>query len=75
MLIGELALAVGRSVETIKRWEALGFLSAHRDERNRRIFDEDSVERCRELARLALRAQLEQRPLEQLVAELPEQLA
>jgi len=74
VFVAELARRVDRTPETIKRWVAEGVLTCARDERNRRVFDEGHVARCRELARLSVAAQIQNRKLSELVEELPEQL-
>ena len=74
MLVSELAKRVNRSPDTIKRWVDEGLLACDRDERNRRQFSEDSVERCLILARLSVAAQLQNRKLAEVAAEMPEQL-
>ena len=75
MLVSELARRVGRSTETIKRWADEGLLDCERDERNRRVFHEEDVERAHELARLSVTAQLRNRKLGEIVKELPQQLS
>ncbi len=74
MLVSELAKRVNRSPDTIKRWVDEGLLDCDRDERNRRQFSEESVERCLILARLSVAAQLQNRKLAEIAAEMPEQL-
>lgn len=74
VLVSELARRVGRSAETIKRWADEGLLECDRDERNRRIFGEEHVERAQELARLSVTAQVRNRKLSEIVEELPQQL-
>jgi len=74
MFVNEVAKRVGRHTDTIKRWADEGLLECERDERNRRIFREEDVERCRELARLSVRAQMENRKLADLAEQLPKQL-
>jgi DNA-binding transcriptional MerR regulator len=74
VLVSELAKRVNRSPDTIKRWVDEGLLVCDRDERNRRQFAEVSVERCLILARLSVVAQLQNRKLAAIAAELPEQL-
>jgi excisionase family DNA binding protein len=74
VLVSELAKRVNRSPDTIKRWVDDGLLECYRDERNRRQFSEQSVDRCLVLTRLSVAAQLQNRKLAELVAEMPEQL-
>jgi len=75
VFVTELARSVNRTPETIKRWIATGLLDCERDEHNRRVFHEEHVERCHELARLGVKAQIEQRRLSDLVAAEPKQLS
>ncbi len=75
MRIGEVAGRIGRSVETIKRWEELGLLFPRRDERGQRRFDPETVERCIELAALGMEAQRRSQPLHELASALPVQLS
>jgi MerR HTH family regulatory protein len=74
VLVNELARRVNRSPDTIKRWVEEGLLECWRDERNRRQFSEASVDRGLDLARLSVAAQLQNKKLRELVAEIPEQL-
>jgi DNA-binding transcriptional MerR regulator len=74
VFVAELARRVGRTPETIKRWVTKGLLDCERDEHNRRVFGEKHVERCQELAKLGVKAQVEQRPLTDIAAEQPIQL-
>jgi DNA-binding transcriptional MerR regulator len=75
VLVGELARRVGRSSDTIKRWLEEGLLDCERDDRNRRVFADRHVERCLELARLSVSAQVQNKKLSELANELPRQLA
>jgi DNA-binding transcriptional MerR regulator len=75
VLIGELARRVGRSPDTIKRWLDQGLLNCERDERNRRIFTELDVERCSDLIRLSIAAQVQNKKLAELADNLPVQLS
>jgi DNA-binding transcriptional MerR regulator len=75
VFVAELARRVGRTPETIKRWITKGLLECERDEHNRRVFGEKHVERCQELAKLGVQAQVEQRPLTTVAAEQPVQLS
>jgi DNA-binding transcriptional MerR regulator len=72
--VSELAKRVGRTPETIKRWADEGLLDCDRDDRNRRVFREEHVEVCRQLARLSVTAQIQNRKLSEIVEELPRQL-
>lgn len=74
VLVSELARLVNRSPDTIKRWVEIGLVECERDERNRRQFSHESVARCLALARLSVAAQLQNRKLEDLAGEMPEQL-
>jgi hypothetical protein len=75
MRVGELAKRVGRSVDTIKRWEEEGLLSCDRDRRGCRSYDESHVEACRRLADLGLLAQRRSEKLAILAAAEPVQLS
>ncbi len=75
MQVGELARRVGRSVDTIKRWEEERLLSCARDRRGRRIYDESHVELCLRLADLGLLAQRRSEKLSTLAAAEPVQLS
>ncbi len=69
MSIGELAQLIGRSVDTIKRWEKAGLLTAERDRLGRRRFNQQQVERCAELSKLSLEAQRTSTSLSQLASD------
>ena len=47
LTLGEAAKAIGVSVDTLRRWDRLGRLSTHRDERNRRLVSAEEVARLR----------------------------
>ena len=47
MTAGEAAVALGVSVDTVRRWDKLGLLHCTRDTRGRRLFDVDEVERIK----------------------------
>ena len=66
MSVGELARLIGRSVDTIKRWEKIGLLTADRDNLGRRRFNSQQIERGVELGKLALEAQRTSTSLTQL---------
>lgn len=70
MSVGELARTIGRSIDTIKRWERLGLLSAHRDRLGRRRYEQPQIDRCVELSELALEAQRRSMKLKDLVAAI-----
>ena len=74
VLVSELAKRIGRTPETIKRWADQGFIPCERDDRNRRIFREEHVGLCREIARLSISAQTQNRKLSELVELIPVQL-
>jgi DNA-binding transcriptional MerR regulator len=67
MLIGELCRRIGRSADSVKRWEEQGLLSPGRDARGRRIYSEADVEACAHLAHLAFIAQVRNTKLRNLV--------
>ena len=69
MSIGELARRVGRSVDTLKRWELHGLLVPVRDELGRRHYQFSDIERCRELSVLAVEAQRKSVKLAALAAD------
>jgi len=75
MQVGELAKRVGRSVDTIKRWEEGRLLSCPRDSRGRRSYDETHVELCLRLADLGVLAQQRSAKLTTLATAEPEQLS
>ncbi|TAM88048.1 MerR family transcriptional regulator [bacterium] len=75
MRIGELARAVGRSVDTIKRWEDQGLLMCPRDVRGRRVYNQAHVELCLRLADLSLLAQRRSERLKALADREPCQLS
>ena len=74
MLVAELARRVGRSVDTIKRWEGQGLLAPRRDDRDRRTYTEADVALCLELARLGIAARRKSQKLSVLAAMAPRQL-
>ena len=74
MLVGELARLVGRSVDTVKRWEAEGLLTCDRDDRGRRCYDASHVEVCQRLANLGVLAQFRSEKLRALADREPVQL-
>ncbi len=74
-MIGELIKHVGRSADTIKRWEQLGLLMPERDARGHRRYAEADVERCRRLAELGFIAQVRNKKLVSLALPDSGQLA
>lgn len=74
MLIGEFCRRVGRSPDTIKRWEDLGLLPVARDARGRRLYSESDLLRAHQLAQLGLLAQTQSRKISALAKEAPQQL-
>jgi len=74
VLVAELAKRIGRSVDTIKRWEEQGLLTPQRDDRDRRVYREEDVALCLELARLGISARRQSRKLSLLAAAAPQQL-
>ena len=69
MSVGELARLIGRSVDTIKRWEKTGLLTAERDGLGRRRFNAQQVERCFELGKLSIEAQRTSTSLTRLASD------
>lgn len=43
--LGDAAAAIGVSVDTLRRWDRVGKLTTHRDERNRRLVSAAEVQR------------------------------
>jgi DNA-binding transcriptional MerR regulator len=74
VLVAELSKRVGRSVDTIKRWEEQGLLQPARDDRDRRVYREEDVEVCLDLAKLGIAARRRSQKLSLLVAAAPKQL-
>lgn len=69
MQISELARLVGRSVDTLKRWEQQGLLVPQRDNIGRRRYDLSDIDRCHELGTLAVEAQRKSIKLSVLAAD------
>ena len=74
VLVGEIARKVGRTPETIRRWLDQGLLKCDRDALNRRVFNDEHVQRCLDLARLSVTAQLQNRKMREIAPEYPQQL-
>jgi DNA-binding transcriptional MerR regulator len=55
--IGAVSQLIGRSPDTLRRWEKDGLVLPGRDRYGRRRYSAEDVERCRELARLSPQAQ------------------
>ena len=75
MQVGELAKRVGRSVDTLRRWEDEKLLSCDRDNRGRRVYNETHVELCLRLADLGVLAQRRSEKLTSLSKNVPTQLS
>lgn len=75
MRISDVAKKIGRSVDTLKRWEAEGLIQPARDERGQRRFEDDDVAVCKRLADLAILAQQDSVKLSLLAHQIPEQLS
>ncbi len=75
VLIAQLARRVGRSTDTIKRWEEQGLLTCSRDSLGRRVYDEGHVQTCSRLANLAILAQRRSEKLSTLADREPQQLS
>ena len=74
MGIGAVSELIGRSPDTLRRWEKDGLLLPQRDGRGRRRYTQQDIERCFELARLSRDAQYRSQKLRSVVDERPEQL-
>lgn len=74
MFIAQFAKRVGRSVDTIKRWEGEGLLQPARDDLDRRVYNEQHVSLCLEIAKLGLAAKRHSKKLKYLVETMPTQL-
>jgi DNA-binding transcriptional MerR regulator len=57
MGIGAVSKAIGRSPDTLRRWEREGLIAPQRDGRGHRVYSVEDLERAYQLARMALRAQ------------------
>jgi hypothetical protein len=67
--------AIGRSPDTLRRWEREGLVVPQRDGRGHRIYSADDLERCRNLANLAPRAQRRSMKLATYIGKEPIQLS
>lgn len=75
MLIGELCRRIGRSADSVKRWEEQGLLRPERDVRGRRLYSEAHVELCVSLAQLGFIAQVRNTKLRDLLEPPSQQIA
>ena len=75
MLIGELCRRVGRSADSVKRWEEQGLLRPKRDARGRRIYTQDELDLCAQLAQMGFVAQVRNTKLRDLVEPQSRQIA
>lgn len=75
MGIGAVSEMIGRSPDTLRRWEKDGLVTPQRDRRGHRFYKLEHIERCRELARLSLYAQRRSTKLIVYVANQPTQLS
>jgi hypothetical protein len=75
MLIGELCRRIGRSADSVKRWEEQGLLTPGRDSRGRRVYSEADLECCARLAKLGFVAQVRNRKMSELVLPPSPQMA
>jgi DNA-binding transcriptional MerR regulator len=75
MQVGELAKRIGRSTDTIKRWEEAGLLTCERDGRGRRVYGEEHVKLGFRLADLGVSAQRRSEKLKTLADREPHQLS
>jgi predicted site-specific integrase-resolvase len=71
MTIGELARRVGRSTETLRRWEAEGLLVSSRDHLGKRVYREHHIERALLLAEAGPSAQRRARKMSVVINDLP----
>jgi len=74
MRLSEFCVLVGRSPDTVKRWEAQGLIRPVRDPNGHRVYGDAEVAISRELRTLSLVAQKSSRSLASLLTTLPEQL-
>jgi DNA-binding transcriptional MerR regulator len=72
MHISEASRLVGRSPDTLRRWEEEGLIVPDRDGRRHRVYRDSDIARCLELARYSEAAQILNRPLSEVV---PQQLS
>lgn len=70
--IGEASVLIGRSADTLRRWEEEGLIVPDRDRRGRRIYRDHHIARCLFVAGHALEAMSSNRKLR---AVLPTQLS
>lgn len=70
--ISEASAVVGRSPDTLRRWEERGLIRPGRDRRGHRVFSDSDVARCVELARHSLAAQYLNK---KLIDVVPQQLS
>jgi len=72
MRISDIAIVIGRTPDTLRRWEEQGLIQPERNGWGERVFDEQDLARCQQLVRYALTAQKANRPLREIV---PKQLS
>jgi hypothetical protein len=65
--IREASRAVGRSPDTLRRWEEEGLISPRRDARGHRVYSDRDLAACRELAGHAFEAMSSSRKLSQVI--------
>lgn len=75
MGIGQVSELIGRSPDTLRRWERVGLVVPHRDRRGRRVYSNEQVAQCRELARLGPVAQRKSVKLTDYIDGQPKQLS
>lgn len=73
--IGEVSKLIGRSPDTLRRWEKDGLLKPSRDRYGRRVYSADDVERCVVLAKIAPHAQRQSTKLVDYAHGIPTQLS
>jgi DNA-binding transcriptional MerR regulator len=67
MHIGDASRAVGRSADTLRRWEEQGLIIPDRDSRGLRVYSPAHIERCRQVANHAIEAMTSSRKLSRVV--------
>lgn len=75
MGIGAISEAIGRSPDTLRRWEREGLIAPQRDRRGRRVYSVEDLDRCRQLARMAPHAQRRSIKLAAYAGNEPAQLS
>jgi hypothetical protein len=71
MTIGQLASRIGRSVDTLRRWETQGLLVADRDSRGHRVYAELHFEAALVLLKAGPAAQQRSTKMASVLRDLP----